>query len=215
MNDLTERRDRILARMLPHVGFDGWTRRALEAGARDAGHSAAEALLAFPGGMNEVAGHFSDYADRRMVAALGAAGATGATGTVREKIAAAVRIRLEGLANDKEAVRRLISYLSFPGRAGLAARCTYRTVDAIWYAIGDQSTDFNFYTKRGLLAAVYGATVLYWLTDASDGAADSWAFLDRRINDVLKIPKFEARVIKALSGLPSPLRALRRNPGGR
>src|SRR3546814_12063346 len=92
----------------------------------------------------------------------------------------------------KEAVRRALAFLALPGNAGLAVRSLYRTVDAIWWACGDRSTDFNFYTKRGLLAAVYSSTLLYWLDDGSDGHADSWAFLDRRIADVMRLAEATA-----------------------
>ena len=81
-----------------------------------------------------------------------------------------------------------------PSNAPVAARSTYQTVNAIWYACGDTSTDFSFYTKRATLAGVYAATVLYWLDDASDDFADIWGFLDRRIDDVMQIPRLRARM---------------------
>jgi ubiquinone biosynthesis protein COQ9 len=59
----------------------------------------------------------------------------------------------------------------------------------MWRAAGDASTDFNFYTKRMLLAGVLKATILFWLDDATPGCAASWEFLDRRIGEVLKIGK--------------------------
>ena len=91
----------------------------------------------------------------------------------------------------------------------MAAKCLYRTVDAIWYAAGDTSTDYNFYTKRGLLAGVYSSTVLYWLNDDSEGAVATWAFLDRRIADVMKVPKLIGKVSGLTGKLPNPLRLFR------
>lgn len=36
-------------------------------------------------------------------------------------------------------------------------------VDDIWYWAGDRSTDFNWYTKRALLAGIYTSTgLLIW-----------------------------------------------------
>src|SRR3546814_3593287 len=84
---------------------------------------------------------------------------------IRDRIAFAVRLRLEMAERHKEAVRRALAFLALPGNAGLAVRSLYRTVDAIWWACGDRSTDFNFYTKRGLLAAVYSSTLLYWRSE--------------------------------------------------
>jgi ubiquinone biosynthesis protein COQ9 len=105
-------------------------------------------------------------------------------------------------------MRRALSFLALPQHAALGARLLYRTVDTIWYAVGDRSTDFNFYTKRALLAAVYGATLLYWLDDRSDGFADSWGFLERRLDNVMGIPKLSARLRMAVRALPNPLRLL-------
>jgi ubiquinone biosynthesis protein COQ9 len=93
--------------------------------------------------------------------------------------------------------------------AALATRLLYRTVDAMWYAAGDTSTDYNFYSKRALLAGVYAATLLCWLNDNSDGFSATWAFLDRRIAEVLRAPKAMARANRILERLPDPFRLLR------
>ena len=61
---------------------------------------------------------------------------------------------------------------------------------------GDSSDDFNWYTKRATLTGVYSATVLYWLGDESTDSANTWAFLDRRIGDVMQIEKAKAEVKK-------------------
>lgn len=84
----------------------------------------------------------------------------------------------------------------------------YRTVDAVWRAVGDTSADFNFYTKRALLAGVFTSTMLHWFADSSEGAADTWAFLDRRIGEVMQIEKFKATAQKFVAGLPNPLSIL-------
>lgn len=203
--DLQAIKDNILLATLPHVAFDGWSMRALQAGVAEAGYTPDMALRAFPGGMAEVAEHFSDYADRCMMADL--EGRDLASLRVSERIGSAIRARLEPLAPHREAVLRMLSFLALPTNALLAARCTYRTVNAIWYAAGDEATDFSFYTKRGLLTPVYTATVLYWLSDRSEGSADTWAFLQRRIADVMQLPKIQARLKKTLAGLPGPFRA--------
>ena len=92
-------------------------------------------------------------------------------------------------AKHKEAMRRLLSFLALPQNAGLASKLTWRTCSEMWYASGDISTDWNYYSKRILLASVYSSTVLYWMVDDGDGFADfpdTWGFLERRIDDVLK-----------------------------
>jgi ubiquinone biosynthesis protein COQ9 len=151
--------------------------------------------------------HFSDWADRRMLAAL--AHRDLAALRLRERVALAVRLRLEALAPYREAVRRSLSFLALPPNAALGAKCLYRTVDAIWRAAGDRSVDFSFYTKRALLAAVVSTTTLYWLDDNSEGRAESWAFLDRRIADVMRIPALRQRLGRITERLPDPFRVLR------
>ena len=185
--------DKILLATLAHVPFDGWSRAALKHGALDAGLGPDLGLGAFPGGMVEVAAYCSAYFDRRMVDELERRKI--GEMKVRDRVTVAVRARLEVLAPHREACRRLLSFLALPPNAGLAAISTWKTVNAMWYAAGDTATDFNFYTKRALLASVYASTVLYWLGDDSEGFADTWGFLDRRIAGVMKIPKIKARML--------------------
>jgi ubiquinone biosynthesis protein COQ9 len=196
--------DRILLAALPHVLFDGWSDKALAQGARDLGLDRRQARIAFPGGVREAVLAFSAEGDRRMLAALAERDLSQMR--FRDRIAFAVRARFEALAPYREAVRRSLSFLALPPHAPLAMRATYRTVDAVWRAVGDRSTDFNFYTKRALLAAVYGATALYWLSDDSEGSAKTWEFLDRRLDDVMAIPKARGKLRELLSSLPFPLR---------
>ena len=201
-------RDRLIAAALDHVPFDGWSRKSLEMGARDIGLGPADVLRAFPGGLADAADHFADWSDRRMLAELAKIDLDAMK--VRERVAAGVRLRLEMNAPYREAIRRLLSFLAMPQNGPLAARMTWRTCDHIWHAAGDRAADFNHYTKRALLAPVYTSTILYWLSDSSDGFADTWGYLDRRISDVLKIPMYKARAQQALGRLPSPLGLLKR-----
>ena len=189
---LTDLRDAIILAALPHVPFDGWTRRAMRQGAKDAGYDDAAADRAFPYGAPDMIAHYSDLADRRMAAALERREV--GKMKVRDRIAAAIRVRLEQAAPYKDAVRRGMTVMALPSNAPTALRALYRTVDAIWIAVGDTSTDWNFYSKRALLAGVLSATVLCWLDDTSDGHAETWGFLDRRIADVMRVPKIGERV---------------------
>jgi len=205
--DRAARRERLLLAALPQVAFDGWSHAALEAGARDAGMTPADIRRYFPGGARDALAAFSDWADAKMADALGARDLTALK--VRERIGLAVRLRLEALAPHREVVRRGLSYLALPPNAGLGARLLYRTVDAMWRAIGDRSADFSFYTKRALLAGVVSSTTLCWLGDDSPDFAETHAFLERRIADVLRIPALQARCERIARRLPDPFRLLR------
>lgn len=179
--DLDRARDDILEATLSNIAFDGWTDQAVRTGTRLAGYPSGTERLAFPGGVGDVVAHFNDWADRRMTAAL--QGTDFATLRVPERIACAIRARLEALTDHREAVRHTLAWLALPPHLVQAGRLVYRTVDQIWHLAGDQATDTAFYTKRGTLAAILSATTLYWLDDRSEDGADTWAFLDRRLSD--------------------------------
>lgn len=199
--------DRLLLAILPHVAFDGWTERALAAGARDLGEAELAVARFFPGGVRDVVDQFGDWADRQMAAALARHDLTSLR--LRQRVALAVRLRLESLGPYREAVRCAFAWLALPTNAPRAVRALWRTVDAIWYAVGDRSADFSFYTKRALLAGVVSATTLYWLEDRSEDFDATWSFLDRRIADVMRIPALKGRVERFASRLPDPFRILR------
>jgi ubiquinone biosynthesis protein COQ9 len=200
-------RDALIEGMLPDVSFDGWSRAALRAAARRVGMSAAEAMALFSGSPSDFVACFSRWADGRMLDRLETLPLDPLR--VSERIALAVNIRLEIVEPWREAVRRALAVLTLPQNAPLALRLLYETVDGIWYAAGDTATDFSFYTKRGTLAGIYAATLLYWLEDHSPGAADTRAFLDRRLADAARIGAARHRLQTALERLPNPLRLLR------
>ena len=200
---IEDTRRRLLDATLTHVPFDGWTGVAMMAGARDLGLSPAEAANAFPGGPVEMIEFMSLEADRRMLEALEREDL--AALKVRERVALGVRRRLELYGRDREAIRRALAVLALPQNGPLALRLLYRTVDAVWYAAGDTATDFNFYTKRALLAGVYGSTLLAWLDDRSPDLEETWRFLDRRIADAMRLSQAAQRLAVPLRWLPNPI----------
>jgi len=185
-----------------HAPFDGWTPQALEHAAHDLGLSGQDVQRFLPRGPIEAIELVNRLADAAMVEAMQKHDLQNMR--VRDRIILGVRTRLEQNEAGKEAIRRAMTFLALPQNAPSAARMLYRTVDAIWRAAGDTSTDYNFYTKRGLLAGVYSSTLLYWLNDRSEGHAASWAFLDRRIDEAMKIPGTVAKMRDRLKGIPTP-----------
>ena len=206
-------RDRLIHAVLAHVPFDGWGEKALLIAAEECGIGADAARRAFPRGAASLIEYHSAGADRRMEQGLDAD--TLKSLGVRRRIAAAVRLRLEQEQPHREAVRAALAYLALPQNARLSLKCLYRTVDTVWFATGDKSTDFNFYSKRALLAGVYGSTLLYWLDDNSENQEESWAFLDRRIEDVMRVERLKGKLRHML---PSPeiwARLIKNGPGNR
>jgi ubiquinone biosynthesis protein COQ9 len=197
----------LIEAMLPNVPFDGWSRPALRSAARRLGMPADEALALFPNGAAGVVACFSRWANLRMLDRLEAAALEPLR--ISDRIALAITIRLEIFAPWREAVRRALSVLAMPQHAPLGLRLLYETVDGIWYAAGDRATDFSFYTKRSTLAAIYAATLIYWLEDGSQDFSDTRAFLDRRLAEVASLGKARQRFEAALERLPNPLRLMR------
>ena len=187
-------RDAAIEALLPNVPFDGWTTAALQAAAGP------DADLLFPGGPLDMIEAYCDLGDRWME--QGAAERGIADLRLSQRVRAVIALRLEQNRPHRDAVRRALAILAIPGNTGVALRCTARTVDSIWFAAGDASADFSWYTKRAILAGIYGATLLYWLGDTSDGDERTLLFLDRRLAGVGRIGK--AR--RAMEGLAQRFR---------
>ena len=207
MSNLDKTRHDILARALVHVVFDGWSWKALKAAAKDANIDPIVLKRAFPKGPRDLIYYFSESADKLMLEELEHLDIGSLP--IREKVATAIKTRLQQNFKHKEALRKLLSYLALPRNFLLSARLTYKKVDSIWYFDGDNSTDFNFYTKRGLLAGVYTSTILYWLSDQSEDCSNTWAFLERRISEVLKIPSLTGAFKKQASRVLSKFKRTR------
>ena len=188
----------VIEAILNHIPFDGWTTASLDMAAADCGLSESEMRSLFPAGIVDAIAAYGAYADQNMIIAFyGQDTEDIAVMPVYMKIRSLVLIRLKQAAPYKEVVRRTLAVLARPQHAKLASQLLYRTVDEMWRAAGDTSTDYNFYTKRATLSAVYSATLLAFLSDNSADLAKTEAFLDRRLADVAKLPKM-ARPAKVL-----------------
>lgn len=184
-------KSRLLDAALLHVPFDGWSETTFRAAMSDTGTEDAMARAACPRGAVDLALAFHERGDAAMIARIEAEDMSAMK--FRDRIAAAVRYRLEAVS-DKEAVRRGTTLFALPPYAADGAKAVWGTADKIWTALGDTSEDYNWYTKRATLSGVYSATVLFWLGDDSVGHQATWDFLDRRIEDVMRIEKAKAAV---------------------
>ena len=207
-NALHSAQDAVIEAALAHVPFDGWSDATLKAALADSGVDAALAGALFPRGPLDLALAYHRRGDARMVAALAAMEMQGMR--FRDRVAAAVMARLD-LVEDKELVRRGSAFFALPQNAAEGAKAIWGTADAIWTALGDQSEDANWYSKRATLSAIYSATVLFWLGDDSEDHAETRAFLDRRIDNLMQVEKFKAAFRENPLGkvlLKGPLRVL-------
>lgn len=188
MSDVTA--EQLVDAALIHVPFDGWQDSALEAAASDLGLPAGDWRGLLPGGVEQAVDIYLQAADAAMLAGYEAL--EPAPTRIHEKIRALILLRLEQAMPHKETVRLTVNWLGKPQRAQMAARQLYRTVDGIWRIAGDTATDFSFYSKRATLAAVYSSTLLAFISDDTPDMSKTKAFLDRRLQDVARIPKMTA-----------------------
>ncbi|KIC14862.1 MULTISPECIES: COQ9 family protein [unclassified Leisingera] len=186
-------KDKLLDAALNHVPFDGWSEVTFRAACQDADVPEVLAHAVCPRGGVDLALAFHARGDSRMLERLEAEDLSGMR--FRDKVAAAVRFRLEAV-EDKEAVRRGTTLLALPQYAGDGVKAIWTTCDLIWDTLGDGSDDLNWYTKRASLAGVYSATVLYWLGDDSLEHQATWDFLERRIDNVMDFEKLKAGLQK-------------------
>ena len=178
-------RDAILLQALPEVVFDGWTQDLSRRAAAGAGYDPAMVDAVFPGGVSDFVGHFSDWADRQMLASL--ANTDRDALRIRDRVKCGVMARLEALAPWREPARRAMTYWAMPLRHFQAGKIVWRSADHIWVWAGDTATDYNHYTKRALLSGVITSTTLAWLNDDHSTVASVESFLDRRLDSVLRL----------------------------
>ncbi|MFS0772901.1 COQ9 family protein [Sphingomonas sp. 1P08PE] len=184
-----------------NAAFDGWGDAARDLAADLQGIDPDIARLAFADGPVAMIDAWFDAVDRAMAADLPPERL--AAMKIRQRITALVESRLAALAPEREALRRALAILAMPQNVATAARLGWRSVDRMWRAAGDTATDYNHYTKRAMLLAVYGATVSVFLNDDSDALADTRAFLSRRIDGIMRFEKAKAGFLRRTEHRPS------------
>lgn len=171
--------------------FDGWSDAALAHAAQAVGANPDVARLAFPGGAMDMIEAWIASIDRDMEAALPQSRL--ATMKVRERIRLLVQFRLDAVAGREEALRRALAIMAMPRNAARALRTGWHSADIMWRLAGDNATDYNHYTKRAILASIYAATLAVLVDDESPDKAQTRAFLDRRIDGVMRFEKIKAK----------------------
>lgn len=203
---LTKKQEKILLAMLSHAKTLGWTKAAIEQAAKDACGDPSYALLEFPNGLAQATESLSTYFDDLMKKAYAKEDISNLR--THERVAKAMELRFALLTPYHEAARSLLRYLVHPARLPLALKISQRTVSTIWYLAGDQSTDFNYYTKRFLLGYVYNTTFIHWARARKDPLSAAMAFMHKRLKDVSYIPRTKQKLkewgTKLKNVLPHP-----------
>ena len=191
-------RDALVDAALPNAAFDGWSETTLTRAAEEAGLSEGEVQLYCPGGMLDVIETWTRRCDAKARAEIEANPAN----RIRDKVSQAVLIRLAQYEGHEEAAARARARLLLPDGLDRGARLVWATSHMIWSAIGDTSTDANFYSKRAILSGVYASTFAIWLEDDSEDRTKTAEFLDRRIDNVMQFEKVKGQVNKLAKNLP-------------
>lgn len=191
--------DELRLAMAPTVAeaaiFDGWSDDAVAAAANDLKFDADVAALAYPGGAMDMIAAWIETIDAQMVAALPQD--VLARMPIRERIRSLVQFRLDAVVGLEEALRRALAIMAMPQNATRSLKTGWHSADIMWRLAGDTATDYNHYTKRTILAGIYGATLAVFVGDDSEGKADTRAFLGRRIEGVMKFEKAKAKLLNS------------------
>lgn len=198
---LDEIREAVAPRLASHAAFDGWNDKAVESAAMEVGVDADLAKLSLKGGAMALIEAWIGSVDAEMARRLPAEKLDAMK--IRERITSLVATRLEIAAPDREGQRRALAIMAMPQNVAAAARIGWRSADRMWRLAGDTATDFNHYTKRMTLSAVYASTLAVFVNDESDGFAETRAFLDRRIENVMQFEKAKAQAKKRREYVPS------------
>lgn len=206
MSQPNETRDAILKAALKIAPFEGWTRLTLKRAVRDAGLPEGSDELYFENGVADLLTHWSHDLNAKAEQSIRELDLESLK--IRERVTQGVLLRLQAIGRHEEAARRASSRLVLPDLASTGIRQIWQAADMIWRAIGDTSTDANYYSKRAILSSVIGATLPVWLSDQSEDKANAKAFLDARIANVMEFEKLKWRVKSATKNMPEPAEIL-------
>lgn len=163
---------------------EGWSRESLRRALEDCGEPGDLLSSAFPRGVAGAIAAWIDLTNSRMDQAAAAEDLAALRTPAR--IRRVVELRLRLLEPDREALRSALAFLALPWTAPLGLRLLACTASAIWHAAGDRSADFSWYTRRATLAAVYSATLAFWMRPVQPEMDEVLSFLDRRLQDLPK-----------------------------
>ena len=194
-------KQKILISAKKHIVFDGWSKKIIESISLDLRIKENEIYKIFPPGYLDILKFYFKETEKNMIKETKNKINLISLRT-HERIYEIILLRLKININDQELIRKTLVFLSKPKHNRLGLKYLYKTVDNIWYLAGDNSTNFNFYTKRIILASIYSATVLYWLNDNSENKINTNNFLLARLKNTSIFSKVKDTLSSIFKNIP-------------
>uniref|UniRef100_A0A8C4KB75 Ubiquinone biosynthesis protein n=2 Tax=Aves TaxID=8782 RepID=A0A8C4KB75_DRONO len=107
--------------------------------------------------------------------------------TTEQFLRDALEARLRMLIPYIEKWPQALSILLLPHNIPSSLSLLTSMIDDIWHYAGDQSTDFNWYTRRAVLTGIYNTTELVMMQDSSPDFEETWRFLENRVADAMNM----------------------------
>ena len=191
--DLQNLRIKFLKAASLQAKYFGWNNEMLARVERSLKLSPGYCMMLFPNGIKGVVTAFEDFLDRQMEANCKLQSAR-----VRDKITHAIITRLKGKNKDT----KLIEFYKRPSHLALFISNAWKTVDKIWYLAGDNSIDFNYYSKRALLFPIYKAALRHYATDFSDDSISTKTFVEKKLDAAIRFANRKNLLISLKNKIP-------------
>ncbi|MCE3254588.1 MAG: hypothetical protein K0R25_82 [Rickettsiaceae bacterium] len=190
--DSIENKQKILHHFLELCVLDGWNDGALRQACEDAGIDVKLLPLIFENGCIDIADFFVREVDEKMKKE--AVAIDFSQMKIRDKIKNLVKLRLKINEEYKPQLANLIHFYRQPKNLRFALTNSYKAADLMWNLAGDNATDFNFYTKRLILAKIYIRVLICFARDESRDNQKTMNLLDQEIEKVMKFGAFKHKL---------------------
>ncbi len=110
---------------------------------------------------------------------------------INKRIKKILLLRFELLNEDKEFYKKTFNHLLLPTNNKISKKSLYNSVNTMWYLAGDNSTDFNFYTKRLILSGIYTNALIIFFSKDMKYVEEN---IDNNLKRISKIPKIKERI---------------------
>mgnify|MGYP001399308997 CR=1 FL=1 len=120
---------------------------------------------------------------------------------IHKRIKRILLSKIDILEKEKKFYKKIFLNLLIPNKNISLPRQLYKSIDQIWFLAGDSSVDFNFYTKRLILSAIYTRTILFFFNN--DNRKELENILDKNLKRVSKIPKIKSSIKILFKNLPN------------